>query len=57
MAGKRRNSIMSFRKSSSGSIPKVDASETAKEKERYHIKTKADPTKAINEAEPGMSAQ
>ncbi len=48
---------MSFRKSSSGSIPKVDASETAKEKERYHIKTKADPTKAINEAEPGMSAQ
>ncbi|CAF9909246.1 MAG: hypothetical protein ALECFALPRED_005425 [Alectoria fallacina] len=40
------------RKSSSGSIPKVDAAETAKEKAAFHINTKADPTKAINEAQP-----
>lgn len=41
------------RKTSSGSIPKVDAAETAKEKAAFHINTKADPTKAINEAQPG----
>lgn len=40
------------RKTSSGSIPKVDAAETAKEKAAFHINTKADPTKAINEAQP-----
>ena len=44
------------RKTSSGSIPKVDAAETAKEKAAFHINTKADPTKAINEAQPCMSA-
>lgn len=46
--------MLSFRKASSGSIPKVDAAETAKEKAAFHINTKADPTKAINEAQPGM---
>ena len=46
--------MLSFRKSSSGSIPRVDATETAKEKAAFHINTKADPTKAINEAEPGQ---
>ncbi len=45
--------MLSFRKASSGSIPKVDATETAKEKAAFHINTKADPTKAINEAQPG----
>ena len=45
--------MLSFRKSSSSSVPKVDATETAKEKAAFHINTKADPTKAINEAEPG----
>ena len=40
------------RKTSTGSIPKVDAAETAKEKAAFHINTKADPTKAINEAQP-----
>ena len=40
------------RKTSSGSIPKVDAAETAKEKAAFHITTKADPTRAINEAQP-----
>lgn len=40
------------RKTSSGSIPKVDAAETAKEKAAFHIYTKADPTKAIHEAQP-----
>ena len=45
------------RKTSSGSIPKVDAAETAKEKAAFHINTKADPTKAIHEAQPGMFAQ
>ena len=44
------------RKTSSGSIPKVDAGETAKEKAAFHINTKADPTKAINEAQPGAFA-
>jgi len=55
MTRNRRNSILSFRKSSSGSIPKVNATETAKEKAAFHINTKADPTRAINEAEPGTS--
>lgn len=40
------------RKTSAGSIPKVDAAETAKEKAAFHISTKADPTKAIHEAQP-----
>ena len=44
------------RKDSSGSIPKVGAAETAKEKAAFHITTKADPTKAINEAQPCMFA-
>ncbi|KAL6715734.1 hypothetical protein ACLMJK_006695 [Lecanora helva] len=52
MTRNRRSSILSFRKSSSSSIPRVDATETSKEKASYHINTKADPTKAINEAEP-----
>ncbi|KAF6230185.1 hypothetical protein HO133_004524 [Letharia lupina] len=56
MARNRRSSMLSFtgknRKTSSGSIPKVDAAETAKEKAAFHINTKADPTKAINEAQP-----
>ncbi len=39
--------------SSSGSIPKIDTTETAKDKEIYHMKTKADPTQALNEAQPG----
>lgn len=46
--------MLSFRKSSSGSVPRVDATETAKEKAAFHINTKADPTKAINESEPGQ---
>ena len=41
------------RVSSSGSIPKIDTTETAKDKEIYHMKTKADPTQALNEAQPG----
>ena len=41
------------RVSSSGSIPKIDTTETAKDKEFYHMKTKADPTQALNEAQPG----
>lgn len=41
------------RKSSSGSIPKVDLTESPQEKARYKINTKADPSKAISEAEPG----
>ena len=45
------------RKTSSGSIPKVDAAETAKEKAAFHINTKADPTKAINEAQPCTLAE
>ena len=45
------------RKISSGSIPKVDAAETAKEKAAFHINTKADPTKAINEAQPCTCAE
>ncbi len=45
------------RKTSSGSIPKVDAAETAKEKAAFHINTKADPTKAIQEAQPGTCAK
>lgn len=40
------------RVSSSGSIPKIDTTETAKDKEFYHMKTKADPTQALNEAQP-----
>ena len=48
--------MLSFRKGSSGSIPKVDAIETPREKHAFHINTKADPTKAINEAEPGELA-
>ena len=38
--------------SSSGSI-KIDTTESAKDKEIYHMKTKADPTQALNEAQPG----
>jgi len=49
--------MLSFRKASSGSIPKVDATESAKEKAAFHINTKADPTKAINEAQPGKLAR
>ena len=49
--------MMSFtqrsRVSSSGSIPKIDTTETAKDKEIYHMTTKADPTRALNEAQPG----
>ena len=45
------------RKISNGSIPKVDAAETAKEKAAFHINTKADPTKAINEAQPCTCAE
>lgn len=41
--------------SSSGSIPKIDTTETAKDKEIYHMTTKADPTQALNEAQPGRS--
>lgn len=40
------------RKGSSGSIPKVNAGESKEEKARYKINTKADPSKAINEAQP-----
>ena len=61
MAKNRRSSMLSFtgknRKISSGTIPKVDAAETAKEKAAFHINTKADPTKAINEAQPCMCAE
>lgn len=35
-------------------MPKVDATETAQEKARYKINTKADPSKAMNEAQPCM---
>ena len=45
------------RKTSTGSIPKVDAAETAKEKAAFHISTKADPTRAINEAQPCKSVK
>lgn len=45
--------MLSFRRASSGSIPRVDATETPKEKAAFHMTTKADPTKAINEAQPG----
>ena len=57
MVKARRNSVLSFtqrsRVSSSGSIPKIDTTETARDKEIYHMKTKADPTQALNEAQPG----
>ena len=57
MARARRNSVLSFssrsRVSSSGSVPKVDMTETAKDKEIYHMRTKADPTVAMDEAQPG----
>ncbi|KAL2048486.1 hypothetical protein N7G274_000398 [Stereocaulon virgatum] len=56
MARARRNSVLSFssrsRVSSSGSVPKVDMTETAKDKEIYHMRTKADPTVAMDEAQP-----
>lgn len=45
--------MLSFRRASSGSSPRVDATETPKEKAAFHMTTKADPTKAINEAQPG----
>ncbi|KAL8842423.1 MAG: hypothetical protein Q9170_000551 [Blastenia crenularia] len=56
MPGKPRpKSMLSFthRKSSSGSHPKVDnLTETAQEKASHRVTSKADPTKAINEAQP-----
>ena len=39
--------------SSSGSVPKIDMTETSKDKEIYHMRTKADPTVAMDEAQPG----
>ncbi|KAL8886052.1 MAG: hypothetical protein Q9205_002649 [Flavoplaca limonia] len=50
--------MLSFthRKSSSSSQVKVDTLiESAKEKASHHITSKADPTKAINEAQPAMA--
>lgn len=44
------------RHSSSGSVPKVDLNETAEDKARYKMNTKADPTKAIHEVQPGTPA-
>lgn len=59
MAKSRRSSILGFagkRNSSIGSIGKIDATETAKEKAAFHINTKADPTKAMSEAQPCVFA-
>ncbi|KAG8526905.1 uncharacterized protein KY384_008334 [Bacidia gigantensis] len=53
MARSRAGSRLSFRKSSSSSIPRVEAAESPQEKRKMHITGKADPSKAINEAEPG----
>lgn len=52
MARHRSGSRLSFRKSSSSSIPRVEATESPEEKHKYQIKGKADPSKAINEAQP-----
>ncbi|KAL9105107.1 MAG: hypothetical protein Q9163_000025 [Psora crenata] len=52
MARQRAGSRLSFRKGSSSSIPKVEASESPQEKARFHLNTKADPSRAINEAQP-----
>ncbi|KAL8944356.1 MAG: hypothetical protein Q9211_000623 [Gyalolechia sp. 1 TL-2023] len=52
--------MLSFahRKSSSGSHPKVEhLIETAEEKASHRVTSKADPTKAINEAQPGQRPQ
>ncbi|KAL9130949.1 MAG: hypothetical protein Q9217_000995 [Psora testacea] len=52
MARQRAGSRISFRKSSSSSIPRVEAAESPQEKAKFHLHTKADPSKAINEAQP-----
>ncbi|KAL8671995.1 MAG: hypothetical protein Q9168_003531 [Polycauliona sp. 1 TL-2023] len=52
--------MLSFtrRKSSSGTQVKIDdLHETPKEKASHHITSKADPSKAINEAQPDAQAQ
>lgn len=36
---------------SSNSVPKIDLTETSRDKKKMH--TKADPTMAISEAQPG----
>lgn len=38
-------------RSSADGVPKMDLTETSKEKS--HLRSKADPTKAMNEAQPG----
>lgn len=54
----RSKSMLSFgsvrsRKSSAGSVTKIDLTETAKEKSSRKMTSKADPTMAMNEAQPG----
>lgn len=53
----RTKSILSFsgnkKRKSSGSFSRSDLVETSKEKAANRMTSKADPTKAINEAQPG----
>lgn len=42
-------------RNSAEGIPKMDLVETSKEKSHRRMTSKADPTKAMNEAQPGES--
>lgn len=40
-------------RNSTDGVPKMDLTETSKEKSHRRMTSKADPTKAMNEAQPG----
>jgi len=53
-AQSRKSRSFSFRSDKSHGSNKIDLTETSAEKEAKRLHSKADPTLAMNEAEPGM---